>query len=139
MKTLRMMITAAAMGAIAVTSSQAMAVGYLQLGDIKGESVAADDHSAGDEHEIEYDVVAAASAVRSAPTNDRRVASADINNDGTADVLTGTGPGGGPHVRVIDGASRHGSTRPGTVQGPQEPAAGLLLPAVQKVREAAAR
>jgi hypothetical protein len=30
------------------------------------------------------------------------VASADLNNDGIPDIVTGAGPGGGPHVKVID-------------------------------------
>ena len=33
------------------------------------------------------------------------VASADINFDGIYDIVTGAGPGGGPHVKVFDGAN----------------------------------
>ena len=38
------------------------------------------------------------------------VAAGDINGDGRADIITGAGPGGGPHVQVFSGVDL---TRPG--------------------------
>src|SRR6185369_3952103 len=44
-------------------------------------------------------------AYEAAFTGGVRVAAGDLNGDGRAELITAAGPGGGPHVRVFDGAN----------------------------------
>jgi hypothetical protein len=50
-----------------------------------------------------------------------RVANQDINDDGVADIITGPGPSGGPHIKVVDG------TKLSNLQVNQEIADSALL------------
>ncbi len=68
------------------------------------------------------------------------VASGDLDGDGRAEIITGAGPGAGPHVKVFDGATglveldffAFDPTYTGGVFVGADSVSGLLLPAVQK-------
>jgi hypothetical protein len=52
------------------------------------------------------DVLASFDAYDSAFYGGIRVAVADVNGDGVAEIVTGAGWGGGPHVQILDGRGR---------------------------------
>jgi hypothetical protein len=47
-----------------------------------------------------------------------RVGTGDINDDGIDDIITGAGDGGGPHIRVFDGAGMQITNNPTDIGGP---------------------
>jgi hypothetical protein len=51
------------------------------------------------------------------------VAAADLNGDGVLDIVTGAGPGGGPHVKAIDGRE----IQVGDLANDSEPASSSLF------------
>ena len=48
----------------------------------------------------------------SAPLGGIHVAAGDVNGDGRADLITGAGPGAGPHVKIFSGVDFQGSRTP---------------------------
>ena len=86
---------------------------HVALGDVNGDGtpdVVTGAGSGGGAHVIVFDGVTGAVlhsflAYPLGFTGGVHVAATDVNGDGKADIITGAGPGGGPHVRVFDGAT----------------------------------
>jgi uncharacterized protein YkwD len=86
---------------------------FVAVGDVNGDGYAdiITGADAGGGPHVEVFDGATGSLIRSffayAPTfrGGVRVAAGDVNGDGYADIITGAGPGGGPHVEVFDGAT----------------------------------
>jgi hypothetical protein len=115
---------------------------YLKIGDIKGEA-AASAAGADDRHRDWIELSSLRFADEAAATGGVRVATGDVDGDGRADVASGLPTGKRQHKPVTISKSMDKSSpklAEGRVAAPgaAEPAA-LLLPAVQRVREAAAR
>src|SRR5262245_65375855 len=86
---------------------------YVALGDVTGDGVPdliVGAGPGGGPHVRVFDGVTGAEirsffAYDAAFTGGVRVAAGDVTGDGVADIVTGAGTGGGPHVRVFGGAS----------------------------------
>jgi hypothetical protein len=63
-------------------------------------------------------------AFESTVRNGAFVAVGDVNGDGRADLAFGGGPGGGPRIRVVNGAALL-TTRPGSLDDPAANGLGL--------------
>jgi hypothetical protein len=84
---------------------------YIAAGDVNGDGFAdiiTGAGAGGSPHVKVFDgqtnsLLASFFAYDVAFTGGVRVAAGDVNDDGLADIITGAGPSGGPHVKVFDG------------------------------------
>lgn len=145
-RTITLLAGAAAL--LAATPALAASDYYMKLGDIKGESTARDkDHKGW----IELESLSWAPERGASATGGVRVATGDVDGDGRAeraavtaprDAASGLPTGKRQHkpVTVTKEVDKATPRLAETVSaGEDETEAALLLPAVQKVREAAAR
>jgi hypothetical protein len=135
-----MALTSAAMVLATAGPAQARPV-YMKLGDIKGESATDRDHSGW--IEILSMRLAPEPASPTASSGGVQVATGDVNGDGAADRKD---PRHGSDASAGKGTERAagvgGGAMPsvkGAIAAPEPVPAGLLLPAIQKIREAKAR
>ena len=108
MTSLRIFATIAALGIAAAATAQTGV--KVAVGDINGDGVAETITGANPGGPPQVRVVDGAGgkqlmlflAFEAGFTGGVNVAAGDINGDGRADIITGAGPGGGPHVKVFD-------------------------------------